>query len=429
GFNDSAPATVSIEVGYQPTGDPQTRVTDVHRAISITLTGSDPCSTDSLSFAIVSGPALGSLSGTPPNVTYTPPSTAGDDSFTFKVNDGVRNSADATVSIVVLPGANLTAAGACDSIGLEWSIPSWVVPYVQDFVIYRSTTSGSYGSPLVTLPANSRTYTDTSISAGTTYYYVVKFHYTDPGVSTTPESVSNEASASTRISTIGGANDIVFIIDNTGSMGTAFLANLKDKIISILNCIEDYSGSDYRLALVTPDEDQVNVRVNFSANNRATFETGLDNLNGVDGGGTPESTDECLNTILNALAASGRVDLRSCASPGKTLQINDFTFAFRTNALKLVVLITDAEPGGFCDFGDNGAKAHQYALQARSNCVKINALHVALSYGGWDSTTETVMRDYQQTSCGWYSQAPHDGGDIVRYILKMFYENAYCNCP
>jgi hypothetical protein len=47
-----------------------------------------------LTFAIVMSPAHGGLSGTPPNVTYTPAlNFSGDDAFTFKVNDGTFDSA------------------------------------------------------------------------------------------------------------------------------------------------------------------------------------------------------------------------------------------------------------------------------------------------------------------------------------------------
>jgi hypothetical protein len=67
----------------------------------ITLTGSD-AEGDALTFTVTSGPANGSVSGTAPNLFYTP-STGyrGNDSFSFQVNDGVLSSADATVYITV----------------------------------------------------------------------------------------------------------------------------------------------------------------------------------------------------------------------------------------------------------------------------------------------------------------------------------------
>ena len=70
-------------------------------ATVITLSGSD-ADGDSVTYSVVSSPA-GALSGTAPNLTYTPSSNfVGADSFTFKVNDGTTDSANATVSITVL---------------------------------------------------------------------------------------------------------------------------------------------------------------------------------------------------------------------------------------------------------------------------------------------------------------------------------------
>ena len=57
-----------------------------------------------LTYAIVTGPAHGTLTGTAPNLTYTPAANYnGPDSFTFKANDGSADSNVATVSITVTP--------------------------------------------------------------------------------------------------------------------------------------------------------------------------------------------------------------------------------------------------------------------------------------------------------------------------------------
>ena len=58
-----------------------------------------------LTFSIVSVPSGGILTGTGPNITYTPDKDFfGDDSFTFKVDDGYADSNVATVNITVEPG-------------------------------------------------------------------------------------------------------------------------------------------------------------------------------------------------------------------------------------------------------------------------------------------------------------------------------------
>jgi hypothetical protein len=70
-------------------------------AASITLGGSD-LDGDPLTYSVVTGPRHGCLSGTAPNLFYTPRANFnGSDSFTFKVNDGTADSAVATVLIMV----------------------------------------------------------------------------------------------------------------------------------------------------------------------------------------------------------------------------------------------------------------------------------------------------------------------------------------
>lgn len=72
---------------------------DTLKAISLTATDVDG---DSLTYNIVTPPAHGNLSGTAPDVTYTPNANYyGLDSFTFKANDGTVDSNIATVTITV----------------------------------------------------------------------------------------------------------------------------------------------------------------------------------------------------------------------------------------------------------------------------------------------------------------------------------------
>lgn len=72
-------------------------------ALAITLTAIDP-DEDPLSWAILTQPTNGSLTGSAPNLTYTPnPNFFGSDSFKFNVNDGTNDSNEATVSITVNP--------------------------------------------------------------------------------------------------------------------------------------------------------------------------------------------------------------------------------------------------------------------------------------------------------------------------------------
>ena len=104
GTVDSNTATVSITVNHinqPPVATPQTVSVDENSATSITLAGTD-VDNNSLTFTVVSSPSNGQLTGTAPNLTYTPTTDFhGSDSFTFKTNDGNFDSSAATVSITV----------------------------------------------------------------------------------------------------------------------------------------------------------------------------------------------------------------------------------------------------------------------------------------------------------------------------------------
>ena len=103
GTSTSSDVTVTISVYGTPTADGQS-VTFAQDSggNTITLTGSDPSSLP-LTYQVTGGPSNGSLSGSAPNLTYTPDSGYfGPDSFTFNVNNGISSSSDATVSISVV---------------------------------------------------------------------------------------------------------------------------------------------------------------------------------------------------------------------------------------------------------------------------------------------------------------------------------------
>lgn len=70
-------------------------------SIQLLLTASD-ADGDRLVFTVTSLPAHGMLTGTAPNLTYTPaPNYAGADAFSFKVNDGSVDSPAATITVMV----------------------------------------------------------------------------------------------------------------------------------------------------------------------------------------------------------------------------------------------------------------------------------------------------------------------------------------
>jgi hypothetical protein len=98
----TAELTVNAPANVAPTATPQAVTTNEDAAVAILLAGTDANVGDSLSFIVLTQPTHGVLSGTAPNLTYTPAANFnGSDSFTFKINDGTVDSNIATVSINV----------------------------------------------------------------------------------------------------------------------------------------------------------------------------------------------------------------------------------------------------------------------------------------------------------------------------------------
>ncbi len=104
-------ATVSIQVvavNARPSADDQQLTTEEDTPLSIELIGSDPEGMV-LSFRYLQ-PQFGTVTGTAPNVMYTPnPGFSGEDRFTYFANDGVNDSPAATITITVLPGIPVTS--------------------------------------------------------------------------------------------------------------------------------------------------------------------------------------------------------------------------------------------------------------------------------------------------------------------------------
>ncbi len=95
------PVTLTVTANIAPVANNQSNSTAEDTAKAIALTASD-ADGDPLTYAVVAGPSHGALSGTAPNLTYTPAANYhGPDSFTFKANDGAADSNIATVSLTV----------------------------------------------------------------------------------------------------------------------------------------------------------------------------------------------------------------------------------------------------------------------------------------------------------------------------------------
>jgi probable HAF family extracellular repeat protein len=92
---------VRWQLDRPPVASSLSMTTPQDTAVAVTLTGSDPDG-DAVTFIVVTGPTHGSLSGTPPALTYTPATGfSGSDTFTFKLVASGADSNLATVSLAV----------------------------------------------------------------------------------------------------------------------------------------------------------------------------------------------------------------------------------------------------------------------------------------------------------------------------------------
>jgi hypothetical protein len=181
GALDGAPTAVTLSVtavNDAPMANGQSVSTAYNTAVSITLTGSD-VEGSGLAYTVLTAPANGTLSGTAPNLTFTPNvGWSGVTSFTFKVNDGALDSTAATVSITVAPPtavpaapSGLTATGVSQTqINLAWNDNS---ANEDGFKIERSN-NGSSWTQIGTVGPNVRNFSSTGLSANKTYYYRVR---------------------------------------------------------------------------------------------------------------------------------------------------------------------------------------------------------------------------------------------------------------
>jgi hypothetical protein len=161
--------------------------------------------------------------------------------------------------------------------------------------------------------------------------------------------------------------DVVFLVDNTGSMGTA-IDGVKTSIASIASTIQTESNNNYRLGLVIFDEYTSQTVSNYSSktaytslpssqkyvnvgvggkyqwitavemmqtNNQTSFTTQLNKLNTTNFPlGNGENFPEPSDMGVDLIGTSDKVGYEY------------FAGTFRSNVSKLIILITDATPGG-----------------------------------------------------------------------------------
>lgn len=103
---------IPAPVNQAPVANSHAVTTNEDTTVAIMLPASD-ADGDALTYTIVNGPSMGRLAGTAPSLIYTPHADVnGNDSFTFRVNDGQADSQTATVSISITAANDVPVAAA-----------------------------------------------------------------------------------------------------------------------------------------------------------------------------------------------------------------------------------------------------------------------------------------------------------------------------
>jgi hypothetical protein len=133
----------------------QSRSVTEDGSVAITLTGSD-VEGSTLGYFVVAAPTHGILSGTAPNITYTPAANYfGVDSFSFKVNDGTADSATATVNLTVTPVNDAPVANALSLSTAEDTATAITLTGTDadgDTLLYSVLTAPAHGTLTGTAP-------------------------------------------------------------------------------------------------------------------------------------------------------------------------------------------------------------------------------------------------------------------------------------
>ncbi len=180
GTQYSAPATVSITVNAvndAPFADNLTATVNEDESVGVMLEGTDH-DNDPLAYEILTQPQLGTLSGTAPDLTYSPlPDASGTDSFTYKVNDGSLDSNTATVNITIAPvndapEASDDTATTDEDTAVTIDVLANDTDVENDTLVVQSVTQPSNGT--VTNNSTNVSYTpNTGFSGTDTFTYTV----------------------------------------------------------------------------------------------------------------------------------------------------------------------------------------------------------------------------------------------------------------
>lgn len=223
---------------------------------------------------------------------------------------------------------------------------------------------------------------------------------------TTVSTVSSTGVITTSVTPgICGPIDLTIALDDTGSMGGA-ISNIITELPTIISTATTASGGDLRAGYMT-FKDDVTVHNNLTTNISAVTDS-INATTASGGAGGPEASDEAKNTSVNNLPAGTRPD----AAGNNGTQTGNYTTPYRANATKIVVLITDAPPGGFNDSqdaADNISLNTTHPLAALAKGIKVSDVFVPTG-GDYAGQAALLAQDANVTGGAFITTAANGSG-------------------
>ncbi len=171
--------------------------------------------------------------------------------------------------------------------------------------------------------------------------------------------------------------------------------------------------------MVAPSND-VSVLLDLSANNRDALATAVIQMLTVSSCGEPAAWDDGLDTVLHNLSAGRTV------GGGHGKQNGSFSGQFRTNATKIIIVISDARPNHTlgCDYtpGVDYAFVSGLAEEAYTRGIHLATVFVpttgADAYGFVDTIT-SIMSGMASTTDGMFLRTKPDASDLASIIMSI----------
>lgn len=199
-----------------------------------------------------------------------------------------------------------------------------------------------------------------------------------------------------------GELDVVFLVDETGSMG-AYIEQVKSRLLDIIDALRSAPlCKSLRLGLVSyrdhpPEDDTFVSRVVPLTADVASIREGVERMQARGGGDAPEAVTDGLYDVAR--------------------------LEWRTRASRVVVWVGDAPPHGVDSAGDHfpkGCPCGQHWYTQAENCREMGiVIHAACA--GHDAATKQVMETVAKTTRGLF--VPLERAEILVPLIVAVAEN------